>query len=42
MDMPIGLMCEWSAEERVELLLLTMACAMTGQKPHRIAPWRRI
>jgi len=39
MEMPIGLMVEVSHEERVEALLATIACAITGQKPHRIAPW---
>ena len=39
MDMPVGLMSERTPEERIESLLITLTCAMTGAPAHRIAPW---
>jgi hypothetical protein len=39
MDMPVGLMSEATPEERIESLLITIACALTSAPPHRIAPW---
>ena len=39
MDMPVGLMTEATPEERIESLLITIACALTRAPAHRIAPW---
>lgn len=39
-EMPAGLAsATMTAEERIEALLLTIACTLTRQQPHRIAPW---
>lgn len=39
-DMPAGLSAQtMTAEERIEALLLVVACALTHQQPHRVAPW---
>jgi hypothetical protein len=39
-DMPAGLASSTlTSEERIEALLLTIACTLTRQQPHRIAPW---
>ena len=39
MTMPIGLMAELTTEERIERLLLTLACVLTKQPVHKVAPW---
>lgn len=39
-DMPAGLAAQtMTSEERIESLLLVVACALTNKPPHRIAPW---
>jgi len=39
-DMPAGLASSTlTSEERIESLLLVIACALTQKPPHRIAPW---
>ena len=40
MDMALGLAAvQQTTEERIESLLLVIACAMTGKPPHKVAPW---
>lgn len=39
-EMPAGLASQtMTAEERIESLLLVVACALTRQQPHKVAPW---
>ena len=40
MDMPLGLAAvQQTTEERIESLLLVIACSLTGKPPHKVAPW---
>lgn len=41
MDAEAGLAREATTLERIEHLLTVVACAMTGQQPHVLLPWRR-
>lgn len=41
LDAEAALASEHTTLERIEYLLATLACAVTGQTPHALLPWRR-
>lgn len=41
LDADAALASEHTTLERIEYLLATLACAMTGQSPQNLLPWRR-
>jgi hypothetical protein len=40
-DADAALALEHTTLERIEFLLATLACSMTGQSPQALLPWRR-